>query len=207
MLLVGRTLIGIAGRHRDAIDAERRHVVEERGRPLRVGIVEQRGVDRDAETLGLGQPDGRDGLVVDAGTADRLVVHLPVAIEVDGPVEIGVRLVVADLLLEKKRVRANGDELLAGDGALDDLRQFLVDERLAARHHHHGRTAFVQRPERGLDGDALVEDLVRIVDLAAARARQIAPEQRLQHHDEGIAFAATDVLRQHVGAHPRRLMK
>ena len=31
MLLVGRALVGVAGRDRDAVDAELRHVVEERG--------------------------------------------------------------------------------------------------------------------------------------------------------------------------------
>ena len=75
MLGVGGALVGVAGRDGDALDAHRLHLVEEVGDPLGVGAVEQRAVDVDAKSLGLGRLDRLDGDVVDARLADRLVVH------------------------------------------------------------------------------------------------------------------------------------
>ena len=49
VLLVGRALIGIAGRDGDAVHAHRHHLVEERGGALRIGAVEQGAVDLGAE--------------------------------------------------------------------------------------------------------------------------------------------------------------
>ena len=49
MRLVGRALVRVAGRHRDAVDAERADAVEEARDALRIGVVEQRAVDVDAE--------------------------------------------------------------------------------------------------------------------------------------------------------------
>jgi len=40
----------------------------------------------------------------------------------------------------------------------------------------------------------LSQDLRRVLDLAAAGARQIATEQRLEHQDERVALAAGDLL-------------
>ena len=83
---------------------------------------------------------------------------------------------------------------------LHDLRQLLVDQRLAAGDRHDRRAAFLGGVERVLDRDALVQDLVRIVDLAAAGACEIAAEQRLQHQHERIAFAARQMLADDVAA-------
>ena len=41
---------------------------------------------------------------------------------------------------------------------------------------------------------------VGIIDLATTRASQIAPEQRLQHQDERVALAASEMLPDDVGA-------
>ena len=54
MLLVGRALIGIAGRNRDAVDAEFLDCVEERRDAIGLGSVEQRAIDVDAEAALLG---------------------------------------------------------------------------------------------------------------------------------------------------------
>ena len=74
------------------------------------------------------------------------------------------------LLLEQQRVGAKRDELLAGDDAFDDLTDLAMDQRLAAGYSHHRRAAFVDRVEAVLDRQTLVEDRVRIIDLAAADA-------------------------------------
>ena len=55
VLLVGRALVGVAGRDGDAVDADDLHLVEEVGHPLGIGALEQGAVDRDLEALGLGQ--------------------------------------------------------------------------------------------------------------------------------------------------------
>ncbi len=142
MRLVRRALIGVARRRHDPVHAHRHHLVEEAGHALGLGAVEQGAVDADAEAARLRLADRRDGPVVHALLADRPVVHLAVAVQVHVPAEIGVRLVLLHLLLEQQRVRAEIDELLARQDALDDLRHLLVQQRLAAgdRHHRARRT-------------------------------------------------------------------
>ena len=78
--------------------------------------------------------------------------------------------------------------------------KILVDQRLAAGDRDDRRAAFLGGVERILDRDALVQDLVRIVDLAAAGAGEIAAEQRLQHQHERIALAAGEMLADDVAA-------
>ena len=187
MRLVGRPLVGIAGRDGDAVDAHLGHRVEEPRHPLGLGGVEQRGVDVDPEALRLGEPDRLDRAVVDAVLADRAVVVLAVAVEVHGPGEERVRLEQVDLLFEQQRVGAEIDEFLAGDQALDDLLDLAVQQRLAAGDDDDRRAAFVDRFEALGDAEPLVQDRVGIVDLAAAGAGQVAAEQRLQHQHERIA--------------------
>src|SRR5215467_13939359 len=96
------------------------------------------------------------------------------------PGEERARLVEMHLLLEKKRIGAEIDEALLLDQAFDDLRQLLVQQRLAAGDGDDRRAAFLCRVERVLDRDALVQDLGRIVDLAAAGASEVAAKQRLE---------------------------
>src|SRR6185503_1842057 len=119
---------------------------------------------------------------------------LTLAIEVDGEREVGRRRVIVDLLLEQQGVRAQVYELLARDDATDDLWQVLVNERLAAGNRDHGRIAGVDRGQRVLDTHAFAQDLVRIIDLAAPRAFQIALEQRFQHQYERIAVLSRQLL-------------
>ena len=78
--------------------------------------------------------------------------------------------------------------------ALHDLRQILVDERLAAGDRHDRGAAFLGGVKRVLDRDALVQNLFRVIDLAAARACKVAAEERLKHQHERIAFAPSQVL-------------
>ena len=114
--------------------------------------------------------------------------------------QIGRRLEQVELLLEQQRVGAQRDEFLARHDALDDLADLLVDQRLAAGDRDHRRAALVDRVEALLHRQALVEDRVRIVDLAAADAGEIAAEQRLQHQHQRIALAAPQLLLEQIGA-------
>jgi hypothetical protein len=83
--------------------------------------------------------------------------------------------------------------------ALDDLVDFRVDERLAAGDADHGRAAFLDRGEALLRGQALVEDVIRVLDLAAAGAGQVAAEEGFKHQHERIALAALELLGDDVG--------
>ena len=64
----------------------------------------------------------------------------------------------------------------------------------------HRRAAFVDRLEAFVDAEALIEDRVGIVDLAAAGAGEVAAEQRLQHQNQRIAPDAAQMLRHDIGA-------
>src|SRR5260370_10585936 len=70
VLLLRRALVGVYGRDGDAIQSQRFHVVEEEGDFGRIGVVEERAVDADAEALRLDQPDTLARLVVCALLAD-----------------------------------------------------------------------------------------------------------------------------------------
>ena len=207
VLLIGCALVGVARRNGDALDAQSLHLVEEGGRAPGIGIVEQRAIDGDAKTLGLGRLDGRNRPVVDARLADRLVVHLLVAVEMDRPVEVAIGLVAIDVFFQQQRIGADGHELAARDGAFDDLRQFLVQQRLAAGDDDDRGAAFVDRAEAVGQRQPLVEDLVGIVDLAAAGAGEIAPEQRFEHQDQRVFVAAAQLLPHDIGADLHRLQQ
>jgi hypothetical protein len=61
--------------------------------------------------------------------------------------------------------------------------------------------------QRVLDGHALIEDLVRVIDLATAGAGEIAPEQRLKHQHERIALATGEALAHDVAADHKLLQQ
>ena len=95
----------------------------------------------------------------------------------------------------RMRVGAQIDELLAGHDAGDDLRQFLMDEGLAAGNGDHRCAAFIDGMQRVGDAHASLQHLLRMVDLAAAVAGQIALEQRLQHQHQRITFGTAQPAR------------
>jgi hypothetical protein len=102
------------------------------------------------------------------------------------------------LLLQEQRIGAQRDEFLARDDALDDLADFLVDQRFAARNGDHRRAALVDGVETLLHRQALVQDSVGIIDLAATDAGEIAAEQRFQHEHERVTLASGKPLPQDV---------
>jgi hypothetical protein len=59
---------------------------------------------------------------------------------------------------------------------------------------------------RGIgDRDALIQNLIGVIDLAAARAREIAAKERLEHQHERIAFVSPEVLSDDVGTYRQSL--
>ena len=118
----------------------------------------------------------------------------------DGEGQIGRRREEVELLLQQQGIGAEVDEALALDQLRHDAADVLVDQRLATRDRDHRRAAFLHRPDTILDGQALVQDGIRVVDLAAARTGQIAAKQRLQHQHQGVAALAREALLHDVGA-------
>ena len=92
------------------------------------------------------------------------------------------------LFFQKQRVRAQIDVLLARDQTGDDLVDPRMQQRLAAgnRDHRRARTP----PPRGSTppASAPLQNVRRVLDFAAAGARQVAAEQRLQHSTSGKRF-------------------
>ena len=70
----------------------------------------------------------------------------------------------------------------------------------------HRRAAFVDRLEALRHRQTLVEDLVGVVDLAAAGAGEVAAEQRLQHEHERVALNPAQMLAHHISADANLLM-
>ena len=204
-VLPGGALVAESGGDGDALDVEVAAFVEEfRDLPGRLAL-EERRVDGDAEPARPRKPYRLDRFRMDPGAAHRRVVAPLGAVEVDGEREPGRGLVIPDALPEQQRVRAQVDEAPALDEAAHDLRHLLVDQGLAAGDGHDGRTAFLGRADGVLDADAPVEDRVRVVDLPASRAREVAAEQRLQHQHQGIALLAAQPLAEDVGSNAQRL--
>ena len=199
MLLVGRALIGIARRHRDA-DTEFGREIEEFGDIFRRVTIEDRGVDIDREAARLRGLDRRDRAVEHALLRNRLVVVLLQTIQMHREEQVRRRLEQIELLLQQQRIGAQRDELLARHEAAHDLADLLVDQRLAARNRHHRRAALVGGVPAFLRRHAAIEDRVGIVDLAATDAGKVAAKQRLQHQHQRIAFSAQQLLLDQIAA-------
>src|SRR5262245_19201352 len=75
-----------------------------------------------------------------------------------------------------------------------------MDERLAARDRDHRRARLLDRAERLVDRHAPAQLALGVLDLAAARAREVALEQRLELHDQRELLAARDALLREIGA-------
>src|SRR5271165_1312580 len=101
VLLVGRFVVGVAGRDHDAFDAQVHHFVEEHADALRVDAVKQRAVRCDAEAGLDGLANGFDGDLVTAFTADREIVVFALTVEMDGEREVLAGLEERKLFFQK----------------------------------------------------------------------------------------------------------
>src|SRR6202165_214947 len=162
--------------------------------------VEDRGIDVDGETPGLGGLDRRDRAVEHALLRHRLVVVLFQTVQMDREKQIWRRFEQVELLFQQQRVGAQRHEFLARHQTADDLADFLVDQRLAAGDRHHRRAAYVGGIPAFLCRHAAIEDRVGIVDLAAADACEVAAKQGLQHQHQRITFPAHQLLLDQIAA-------
>src|SRR5213593_2271276 len=203
MLLVGRLRVTVPRRDHHALDAKVHHRVEELARAERVGALEQRRVGRDSEAPPERLPDCFHRVVVDALAADRLVVLRaePVHVNAEREVLRGLEDARRQPLLEEERVGAEIDVLLPRDQLAHEPPDLGIHQGLAARDRDDRRPALVHRPQALLDREVLLEDLRRILDLAAARAREVAAEEGLEHEDQRVARTAREPLPDHVARH------
>jgi hypothetical protein len=159
----------------------------------------------DLEALRLGCLDGGNGAVIHTGLADRLVMVILQPVQMDGEEQVRRWLEQVQLLFQKQRIGAQRHILLARHEAFDDLTDFLVDQRLATGDCHDRSAALVDSVETLLRGQALVEDRLGIVDLAAAGTGEVALEQRLEHQHQRVTLVALELLLHHVGANAHLL--
>src|SRR6516165_2721892 len=205
MLLVGCPLIGVSRRHGDAVDADLRDRVEEASDALRLGCVEQGRIDVDTKATGLRQLDRRDSTIVNAVLAHQAVMVIAVAVEMDCPGEISAGSEQLDFFLEQQSVGAEVNEFLLRRNALDNLVDLAVQQRFATRDHHHWSTTFIDGREALVDAQALIEDRVRVVDLVATGAGEVATEERLEHQNERISPDTPQMLPDNIGSYSDRL--
>ena len=123
VLLVGRFVVGIAGRKHHALDAQLHHFVEELADALRIRAVEQSSVGGDAEAALERQANAFDGFVVGAFAADRKIVVLALAVHVHGERKILTGREFVKAFGQQQRVGAEVDVLLARDQARPRFRQ------------------------------------------------------------------------------------
>src|SRR5436190_2742284 len=186
VVLVRRLLVGVGRRDHHLVDLELIvDEVEDLTDGVRRVMGEEGGVRRHAEALRLRRLDRRNGLLEDALALHRRVVALAHSVQVDRPGEVRGGLEEVELLLHQERVRAQVDELLARDQLAGDLVDLGMDQRLAARDRDHWRAALLDRPDRLVDWHPPAKDVVGMLDLAAAGAREVALIQRLELHEEG----------------------
>ena len=199
-LLVGRLVVGVARGHHHSLHAQVHHLVEEAAHRGGVGTLEERGVGGDAEAHLDRQADALDGLLEGALAADGEVMVLFLAVHVDAEAEVLARLEPASLqlLLQEECVGAEVDVLLARHQRLDQLLDLRVEERLAAGDAHHGSAALVDGLHALRHAQVLLEDVRRVLDLAAPCARQVAAEERLEHQHQGIVLVPAQTLSENV---------
>src|SRR6266567_2763697 len=121
------------------------------------------------------------------------------------PREIGRRRELVDVLADEQRVGTQENELLAGDQLADDLIDLRMHEGLPAGDGHHRGTALIDGADRLLNRHPLLEHRVRLLDLAAPRAFQVAGEQRLQLDEQRELVPAGQLLTNQVGPDPQAL--
>src|SRR6266446_6772538 len=161
--------------------------------------IENGGVHVNGEAARLGRPDRRYGAIKYALLRHRLIVVILKAIEVHGEEQIRRRLELVEFLLQEKGVGAQRHEFLARHDPPDNGADVFVDERFAARDRHHGGAALIYRSQALFNREPPIEDRLRVVDLAATSAGEIASEERLEHKHQRVAFAAKQLLLEQIG--------
>jgi hypothetical protein len=73
-----------------------------------------------------------------------------------------------------------------------------MDEGLAAGNGYDGDAAFIDGVHALIVTQALVQDFIRVIDLAATGTGQVAAEERFEHEYQGIAFHSPYLLPEYI---------
>src|ERR1039457_2202491 len=177
---------GVAVRRRNlvAVHVELPEILEQLFDLAHVRLFIDGGVGAYLEARGLGRLEALDGFAEYAFAFDAKVVGLLHAVQVHIEVEAPVRLEFLQTLLDEHAVGAEIDVPVA----LQDARRQIADRRihhgLAAANRDHRRAAFIDRQKALLERHPLGDGGFVLANAPAARARQVAGVQRLEHqHD------------------------
>ena len=114
------------------------------------------------------------------------------------PLHLPKGVAILERLLEKERIRAEVDVLLAFDQLFDEFRYVGVEQRFSAWNRDHGSAAVIDRLQGVLETHIPLQDVGWILNLAASGTSQVATEQRLQHEYQRIVFLPRDLLLEHI---------
>jgi len=103
-----------------------------------------------------------------------------------------------EFAFEEKGVGAEVNVFFTGNEAFDNLVDLRMDEGFATGNGDHGSAAFVGGGPALLRGEALAEDVIRVLDFAATGAGKVATEEGLQHKHERVAFVSAQFLPENI---------
>ena len=199
MFLIGRLLVGIAGRNLHRIDLELVvEIIQDCANCRRVVRIEKRRVGADAEAFFLGHFDGGDGFIERAIPADDLVVPLAHSIQVDHPRKVGRRLKLIDLLLEQQRIRADNHDFFASHEFVHEFWKLFVDQWFAAGDRDNRSAALFDRGETLLEAQTLAQRFGGMLNLSAARAREVTLIEWLEFHHQRVLLNARQLFAEDV---------
>ena len=197
-ILIRSFVVAVTRREHDALDAHAHHFVEECADTVGLGPVEECCVRGDAEAALDSLLNARDSDIVGSLAANGKVVVLAQAVEMYAEGEVLGRGKFRQAAFEIQRVGAEVDVLLARHQPLDDFDNLGMQQRLATGDGNHGRAAFVYSGKALLGSKLLLEDVGRILHLAASGAGQAATKERLKHQNQRVALDAGELLVQHI---------
>jgi hypothetical protein len=91
-----------------------------------------------------------------------------------------------ELFFQEQSISAEIDVPFASDQAFDDLVDLGMHERLAARDANDRCSALVDCAEAFFRRELLLQNVWRILNLAASGAGKVAAEERFKHENERI---------------------
>ena len=201
MRLVRRLVVAVAGRKHDALHSDGHHLIEMRAHAVGIGAVKEGGVGRDAKTAFDRFLDALDSDVVAALAANGEVMMIALAVQMNGEGKVLRRRELVQPLLEFERVGAHIHILLTRNQSVYDVHNLRMQQRFAAGDGHHGHAALFHGRKTLLGRELLLQNMRRILHFAAARAGQVAAEQRLQHEHQRKTLVAFHPLLEHIACH------
>src|SRR5437660_10583637 len=131
-----------------------------RAHAIGVRAIEQRGIGGHAKTARNRLPDTLHRYLVPALAANRKIVMLALAVQVNGECKVFAGLEGSKFFLQQECISAKVNILLALYQAGDDFRDLRMHKRLATRDAHHGGATLFQYRKAVLRRHALPMKLV-----------------------------------------------